>query len=402
MALRRTLTLPLLTFYGLGTILGAGIYVLVGQVAGIAGMHTPLAFLVAAIVATFTAFSYAELAARHPSSAAEAVYVQEAFGRDGLSMLVGALVLLAAVASAAALANGFAGYARLFADVPAWVAIGIFLLALGLLAAWGIHESARAAAAATLLEIGGLLLVVAVCADGLATLPERLGEFAPPADASVWQGVFLAAFVAFFAFIGFEDMANVAEEVVDPVRTLPRAILLALAAATLLYLLVALAAVLTLSRDELAGTSAPLGLMYAKATGREPVFISVIALFAVANGTLVLLIRAARVLHGMSTRGWLPAGLGRVHPVRRTPLRATVVVTLVTLVLAWWLPLVSLAEATSGMLLVVFALIHLALLRIRRKSAPPPGVRALPAAVPAVGFVLSVLLLALQLYEVLG
>ncbi len=142
--------------------------------------------------------------------------------------------------------------------------------------------------------------------------------------------------------------------------------------------------------------------MYAKATGREPVFISVIALFAVANGTLVLLIRAARVLHGMSTRGWLPAGLGRVHPVRRTPLRATVVVTLVTLVLAWWLPLVSLAEATSGMLLVVFALIHLALLRIRRKSAPPPGVRALPAAVPAVGFVLSVLLLALQLYEVLG
>lgn len=398
-ALRRTLTLPLLTFYGLGTILGAGIYVLIGEVAGIAGMHAPLAFAVAAVVAAFTAFSYAELAARHPASAAEAVYVEEGFGRTWLSMLVGALVLFAALASAAALANGFAGYLRLFLDVPAWAAILAALFALGTLAAWGIHESARAATAATLVEIGGLLLVLAVSGEGLLDLPQRLPELAPPLQAAAWPGIFLAAFVAFFAFIGFEDMANVAEEVIEPERAMPRAILLALAAATALYLLMALAAVLTLSRAELAGHAAPLALMYEKATGREPLLISAIALFAVANGALVLLIRAARVLHGMSVRGWLPEAFGRVHPLRRTPLLATAVVTLAALLLALSLPLGALARATSAAILVVFALVNLALLRIRRRAPAPPGVRTYPAVVPVTGFALSLMLLVFQLAE---
>lgn len=401
-ALKRTLTLPLLTFFGLGTILGAGIYVLVGEVAGLAGMHAPLAFVVAAVVASFTAFSYAELAARHPTSAAEAVYVQEGFGRPWLSMLVGALVLFAALASAAALANGFAAYLRLFVDVPAWTAVLAVLLALGALAAWGIHESARAAAVATLIEIGGLLLVVAVSGESLLALPQRLPELAPPLRGAAWPGIFLAAFVAFFAFIGFEDMANLAEEVIEPERTMPRAILLALAIATALYLLVAVTAVLALSRAELAGNDAPLALMYAKATGREPFFIGLIALFAVLNGALVLLIRAARVLHGLSARGWLPAGLGRVHPVRRTPMLATAVVTAATLVLALALPLVSLARATSAAILVVFCLINLALLRIRRRVPAPPGVRGYPAVVPLAGCVLSLLLLAVQLAELAG
>lgn len=401
-ALKRTLTLPLLTFFGLGTILGAGIYVLVGEVAGLAGMHAPLAFVVAAVVASFTAFSYAELAARHPTSAAEAVYVQEGFGRPWLSMLAGALVLFAALASAAALANGFAAYLRLFVDVPAWTAVLAVLLALGALAAWGIHESARAAAVATLIEIGGLLLVVAVSGESLLALPQRLPELAPPLRGAAWPGIFLAAFVAFFAFIGFEDMANLAEEVIEPERTMPRAILLALAIATALYLLVAVTAVLALSRAELAGNDAPLALMYAKATGREPFFIGLIALFAVLNGALVLLIRAARVLHGLSARGWLPAGLGRVHPVRRTPMLATAVVTAATLVLALALPLVSLARATSAAILVVFCLINLALLRIRRRVPAPPGVRGYPAVVPLAGCVLSLLLLAVQLAELAG
>lgn len=401
-ALKRTLTLPLLTFFGLGTILGAGIYVLVGEVAGLAGMHAPLAFVVAAVVASFTAFSYAELAARHPTSAAEAVYVQEGFGRPWLSMLAGALVLFAALASAAALANGFAAYLRLFVDVPAWTAVLAVLLALGALAAWGIHESARAAAVATLIEIGGLLLVVAVSGESLLALPQRLPELAPPLRGAAWPGIFLAAFVAFFAFIGFEDMANLAEEVIEPERTMPRAILLALAIATALYLLVAVTAVLALSRAELAGNDAPLALMYAKATGREPFFIGLIALFAVLNGALVLLIRAARVLHGLSARGWLPAGLGRVHPVRRTPMLATAVVTAATLALALALPLASLARATSAAILVVFCLINLALLRIRRRIPAPTGVRGYPAVVPLVGCVLSLLLLAVQLAELAG
>ena len=362
--LRRALSLTLLTFYGLGSILGAGIYVLVGKVAATAGMYAPLAFLAAAVVAALTAFSYAELAARHPKAGGEAIYVFEGFGIRSLSVAVGLLLVLAGTISAATLAIGFAGYLRVFADLPDWLVIAALVAALGALAVWGIAESAAVATVATIIEIAGLLLIVAVCAGSFATLPARLPELAPPFEAAAWAGIAAGAFLAFYAFIGFEDMVNVAEEVQDPQRALPRAILLAMAVSTALYLLVATAAVLALPLAELAAADAPLALMFERATGQPPVVIALISLFAVVNGALVQIIMGARVLYGMSE--------------------------------ARWLPLVTLAKATSFTVLLVFAMVHLALLRIKRRRAAPHGVRTWPAWIPAAGFVLSAAMLLTQ------
>jgi amino acid transporter len=396
--LKRALNLAFLTLYGLGTILGAGIYVLVGKVAGIAGLYAPIAFLVAAVVAAVTALSYAELASRFPKSAGEAIYVQEGFGVRALSIAVGLLLVVSGLVSSATLANGFVGYFDVFLDAPRWLVITLLVAALGTLAAWGIAESAIAAAVATLIEVA---VIVAVSTESLATLPARVPELLPPFDAATWAGIAAGAFLAFYAFIGFEDMVNVAEEVKDPRRVLPSAIILAMTVSTGLYLLVAIAAVLALPLEELAGSDAPLALMFERATGQAPVAIAAIGLFAVVNGALVQIIMGARVLYGMSQARWLPRWFGRVHARRRTPHHATAFVAGAVLILALWLPLVTLAKATSFTVLVVFALIHAALLRIKRRSPAPPGVRTCPLWVPAAGLAFTIAMLAFELLGVL-
>lgn len=399
--LKRTLSLPLLTLYGLGTILGAGIYVLVGKVAETAGMLAPVSFVLAALLAGLTGLSYAELAARHPKSAGEAVYVQDGLRVRALSILVGWLIVLTGVVSAATIANGFVGYLRLFVSLPDGLVITLLVLALGALAAWGIAESVAAASVITLIEIGGLLLILAAAGASLSTLPARLPELIPPLDGAVWRGVLLGAFLAFYAFIGFEDMVNVAEEVRDPTRNLPRAILLAIGVSTLLYLLVALVAVLALPPQELARSRAPLALIYERATGGAPTLIGLVSLFAVVNGALIQTIMAARVLYGMSRAGWLHGAFGRVHPRTRTPLLATACVTASVLILALWLPLVTLAKATSLIILVVFALINLALVRIKRRLPRPAGIRVYPLWIPLLGFVATGGFVLFQLGELL-
>jgi amino acid transporter len=398
-ALKRAISLPLLVLYGLGTIVGGGIYVLIGAVAARAGMYAPIAFLVAGVVAALTAFSYAELSSRYPYAAGEAIYVEEGFGLRPLSLAVGLLLVLTGVVSSATLARGFAGYLEVFVPVPHALAATCFLGALGAIAIWGIRESALFAAAATLIEVSGLVLVLAVAAPKLGTLPERVPELLPPLQAAPWIGIVLGAFIAFYAFLGFEDMVNVAEEVRDPEVTLPRAIVMAFAVSTALYLLVALAAVLALPLADLAASNAPLALLYQRATGAEPVAIALVGLFAVANGAMVQIIMGARVLYGMSASGWLPAGLASVHAGTRTPYLATALMALVALAFALWLPLVALAQLTSLAILIVFALVHAALLRIKRRWPAAAGTRTVPIAVPAAGLAVTLALLAAQLTQ---
>lgn len=385
--LRRVLGLGALTYYGMGTILGAGIYVLVGKVAGYAGLYAPIAFLLAGLVAFCTAFSYAELAARYPHSAGAAVYVREGLGMRALSVMVGGLVVLVAVVTCASLVRGFVGYLHVFVHAPDWLGMVAAIAVLWALASWGIGESVRAASLITLIEIGGLFLILGVSGPSLATLPDRLPELLPPFTLDVWTGIALGTFIAFYAFLGFEDMVNVAEEVRDPQRNMPRAILLALGVATLLYLLVALAAVLSLPQEELARSAAPLADMYVQATGRSPESIAVISLFAVSNGALIQIIMGSRVLYGMSRKRWLPAWLGRVSMRTRTPLPATGVIALAALALALWLPLLSLAKATSFLILIVFALVNLSLLWLKQRIPAVAGVRCYPLWLPAVGLV---------------
>ncbi|MDQ5970126.1 MAG: Amino acid transporter, partial [Patescibacteria group bacterium] len=258
--LKRSLGLPLLTLYGLGNILGAGIYVLVGKVAGFAGSGTTLAFVLAMFVAGLTAFSYMELSGRYPVSASVSVYLHKAFGKKSLSVLIGLAMVAGGIASAAALSQGFAGYLSTFFDVPKVIASVGLISFIGLIAIKGINESAKAAAAFTLIEILGLALVIWFGKSAFSSVsPSELFRIDPVYGVS---GLVAGSFLAFYAFIGFEDMANVAEEVKNPKKAMPLAILFALLASTTLYLLVVVVATTIVSPLELASSSAPLTLVF--------------------------------------------------------------------------------------------------------------------------------------------
>jgi len=394
--LKRSLSLSLVTYYGLGNILGAGIYVLIGKVAAHAGAQAPLSFLLASLLAAFTAFSYAELSARYPFSAGEVVYVQEGLGLRQLSMLVGLLIIVTGVVSAATMARGFVGYLQVFIPFPAEAAIVTLMLGLGGLATWGISQSAITAAFITLVELGGLLLILWVARPDAAAVINTLETFNFTPDAVAAQGIFLGAFLAFYAFIGFEDMVNVAEEVHHPQRNLPLAILFALGIATVLYFAVAVVAVSTVNPDQLARSEAPLAFLYQQVRGTDPVLITAISLVAVINGALVQIIMASRICYGMGQRGWIPAWLARVNPVTRTPVSATVLVTLLMLILALWLPIESLARASSFFILLVFILVNVSLWRIKHKRNDDYQGFSVYRWVPVVGALGSMLFIALQ------
>ena len=396
-ALSRRLNLPLLVFYGLGTTIGAGIFVLVGRVAGRAGMAAPVSFLAASLLAAFTAFSFAELVARYPRSAGEAIYVREGFRSHRLALIVGLMVALSGMVSSAAIVNGSVGYLQEFLAMPRGAGIILILALLTALALWGIGESVTAAAIFTVLEIGGLLLVIWAAKGSLAELPARGAELIPPADAGTWIGITAGAMLAFYAFLGFEDLVNVAEETRDVTRTMPAAILLTLGVTTILYVLVATVSVLTVTPDELAQSGAPLAFVYERATGGPSGIISGIAVFAVLNGALIQMIMASRVIYGLADQGELPAGLARVNARTHTPVLATILVAAIILVLALFFPLDILAETTSVIVLIVFATVNLALILIKRRgAAAPKGVRTYPVWIPAIGFTASTGFLALR------
>ena len=392
-ALKRDVGLSLFILYGVGNIIGAGIYVLVGKVAGEAGLLTPFAFMLAALIAGASGLSYGELGARYPVSAGEAVYVYRAFNRRTLSVAVGLLITLAGLVSAATMARGFVGYFHVFFATPAWLVLLVVLSALTLIALRGIAESARVAAVLTLVEVGGLLWVIAVASPNLANLDTlSLGETIPLTGVA-WYGVLGGTFLAFFAFIGFEDMVNIAEEVKHPQRTIPRGIVFAFIVSAVLYVLVALVAISTIPPEALAASEAPLADVYRIATGRPAVIISLIGLVAVINGALIQIIMASRIFYGMSRNGWLPAFLGEVNPRTHTPVRATLIAGVLVLILALSLPLISLAKITSAMVLGVFVIINLSLLRIKRLYPAPAGVRSLPIVVPLIGALASLFIL---------
>ena len=403
-ALKRSLNLPLITFYGLGNILGAGIYVLVGKVAGEAGYFAPLSFFVASIIAAVTALTYAELSARYPVSAGEAVYLYEGFQLRWLSLVVGLLIVGAGIMSSAAIAHGFAGYLKAtlidfipaFQAVPSAAIIAILLCVLGALAVWGISQSVKVAAVFTLLEIAGLCLIIWVGFDHLPVV-EQVVKVVPESTSHFsFVGVFAGSFLAFYAYLGFEDMVNVAEEVKDPQRNMPRAILLAVIISTLLYAGVASVSVMLVEPQQLAQSAAPLADVYTAATGKSPIIISIIGMFAVVNGALIQLIMASRLLYGMGSRGWLPRWFSKIHPPTRTPVNSTLLVVGLMMFFSIMLPMVTLAEMTSFLLLIVFALINLALIKIKHKQPEPEGVRLFPLWVPKLGLATTVLFLLLN------
>ena len=388
--LQRRLSLPLLALYGLGTTVGAGIYALLGEVVASAGTLAPVSFIVASIMAGLTGFTFAELASRMPRSAGEAVYANEAFGTRVIPLAVGLLVVFAGTVSAAAISNGFVGYFEFFVAAPRSVVIFGLVVMLALVATWGIGESVLVAAALTVVEIGGLFLAIAIAGPSFADLPARAAEFVPPIETGAWLGIFGGSFLAFFAFLGFEDMVNVAEETKDPTRTLPRAIILTLGVTTVLYVLVTLSAILAVDLEDLAASDAPLALLFERSGRVSPNVISAIGVIAIINGGLIQIIMASRVLYGLASQGLLPRAFGRVQARTRTPVFATACVGIVVLILALALDIAPLARATAAITLIVFAIVNLALWRIKVRDAPPVGLFTVPLWVPITGFLVSV------------
>ncbi len=385
-ALQRRLSLPLLVLYGVGITIGAGIYVLIGAVAGHAGRYAPWSFVLAAVVMAFTVGSYAELTTRFPVSAGEAAYVRAAFRSRAASTLTGLLTIVIGIVSSAAVALGAAGYIAQFTDLPPSAVVALLLAVLGAVAAWGILESVLLASLFTLIEAGGLLVIIV--AGWQAQVPLASALALPPLDIATLSGIGYASLLAFFAFIGFEDLANVVEEAKVPHRDIPRAMVLTLVISTVLYVAVAAIAVAAVPVAELAASPAPLSLVFRTLAGVSPATISVIAIVATLNTILAQMTMAARVVYGLARQGDLPGFAGRVHPKTATPLIATALIVAATLALALLVPFERLAEGTSLATLVVFALVNLALLRLRHRKIHTDGPHIrVPLWVPAAGFV---------------
>lgn len=399
-SLSRRLGLVAVVFYCFGDILGAGIYSVVGEVAGRAGTSAPLAFALSLLVAAMTAVSYSELATRHPRSGAEVLFVERVFCRAGFALFIGYLVLASAIVSSATVSHAFAGYLdRLRPGVPEAAWIALFLVAAAAVNLRGIEWSSTTNIVFTVVEASGLLVVLGVGAAYLFGTAAPEVRSVMPTETAGWVGVAQGGALAFFAFIGFEDVVNVAEEVRSPRRNLPRAIGLALLLAALLYLSVTWVAVQVLDPEQLASSSTPLVDVVAISAPWFPLAIfALIAAFAVANTGLLNGITASRLLYGTARRGLLPAWLGRVSPTRRTPHWAIAVVLGAQMVLAFSGTLAYLAGTTAVLLLLVFSTIHVGLvvakLRDRRLGVSPPDeVFRAPLVVPFLGVASCVLLL---------
>lgn len=391
-SLKRVLGLPLLTLYGLGVIIGAGIYVLVGEIAGQAGMDAPLAFLISAAIAALTGLSYGELAARYPEAAGEVAYARHAFGSDAFARVVGLGVLLVVVVAAASIARGAAGYIQVYLEVPDWLAAGALVVVLTGVACLNVRQSVGLAALFSLIEIGGLLFVVYA---GAGHLIESRADLPPlvPVSGAGWTGLMGGAFVAFFAYLGFENIVNMAEETRRPSWTVPRAILLSILLSGLIYAVVAWVAVMAVSPDRLAEAKAPLCLVVEQRGFDCRTAFSPVALFAISNGVMLEIILIARLCYGMARRGLAPAILGRVSPVTRVPVIATLIGGGIVAVFTIALPFSILVTTTNIILLAVFMAVNASLWRLKRqdlragKKVRPEF--SVPRWVPATGFLVA-------------
>ena len=383
--LKRIVSLPLLTLYGLGMMIGAGIYVLIGATAADAGLYAPLSFIFAGAIAALTAASYAELSSRYPVSAGEAAYMDAAFGLPNLALLTGLAIAIGAAIASALLIKGGAGYLAHLLPFSRDNMAPFITLLIGVIAMWGIKESISIAAMLTVLEISGLLMIIFAgffwphSPAKLATQPY------PPFDMDAITGILSASLLAFFAFTGFQDIVNIAEEVKDPKRNIPLALAISLVVTIILYVLVAHVAIQTVPIAELKDTNAPLTLVFERATGLGGNLVSAIAVAAVLNGALIHFVMASRVLYGLSRMGALPKLVGNVYKPTGTPLMATCLITGLTFISVLVLPFRELAIGTSSMALLGFALVNAALIRIKLQKPEVSDAFLVPISVPILG-----------------
>jgi amino acid transporter len=393
--LRRAITPGLLLFFIVGDVLGGGIYALVGEVAGETGGAIWAGFALALVMAAFTAGSYAELVSKYPRAGGAGLYVHRAFGRPFVSFLVAFAVVVSGITSASALARGFGGdYLSAFVDIPV-VLTAIALLALvAAVNLRGIDESVKLNVGFTLVEVGGLVLIVVIAAVALAqgdAEPGRAFEFKE--GSSVLAASLAGSALAFYALIGFEDSVNVAEETRDPSRAFPRALFGGLAIGGALYLLVTIGASMVVPTGDLVGSSgALLEVVDQGPLGVPEKLFAAIGLLALSNGALINMIMASRLLYGMAQEGVMPRPFARVLPGRRTPWTAILFTSSIAAVLVATGDLASLADTRVALLVVVFGVVNVSVLVLRRERVEHEHF-VVWSVVPVIGVAISVALL---------
>lgn len=394
--LARRITFIPLVLYGVGDILGAGVYGLIGKAAGEMGYAVWLAFATSMVAAGLTGLSYASLGSRYPRAGGAAYYTLRAFRKGFLAYGIGLAVLASGLTSMATATRVFAGYLHgLLSFVPIPLALLLFLLGLSGLVFWGIRESMWANSLCTVIELVGLLIVIGVGLPAWGQVNYLQGPAGLGGSGELTLQLMLTgAVLTFYSFVGFEDMANTAEEVHDVETTLPRALLTAIAIASVIYMAVSISAVSVVPPATLAQSPQPLVEVVTRALPGfpSPAF-SAIALFAVANTALLNYIMGSRLIYGMAQQGLLPAILGRIHPVRRTPYVSTMTIFFLVSFLAIIGDVSSLARATSVLLLIGFTVVNLSLVILKLRPGEPAGRLEVPLGIPLAGAAVSVAML---------
>jgi APA family basic amino acid/polyamine antiporter len=390
--LKRAISRNMLLLFVVGDVLGAGIYALVGTVGDRVGGAIWAAFLLAIVLAFFTAVAYAELVTKYPQAAGAALYVNKAFGIRFLTFIVAFAVMCSGLTSAATLSRAFGGdYLSEFVSLPTILVSCGLLLAVAALNSRGIGESVKVNVGFTLIELSGLILVVVIGAAAVFGGEGDTGRaFDIKEGEALLPAVMAGAGLAFYAMIGFEDSVNVAEEAHEPHRNYPRALFGGLLIAGLVYLAVSIVASMAVPTQTLAGSDGPLlEVVQAGPLAMNTQIFAAIALFAVTNGALINMIMASRLLYGMSIQGIVPGAFSKVLPGRRTPWVAIAFTTLLAMLLASTGDLSTLADMTVVLLLTVFVLVNLSVLILRRDKVAHDHYHA-PTLLPVLGVGISI------------
>jgi APA family basic amino acid/polyamine antiporter len=372
--------------YGIGLILGAGIYVLIGDIAAISGNAMWISFLLAAVIASLTGLSYAELSSIFPKSAAEYVYVREGIGNNFLALFVGCLTIFVAITSAATVAIGFSSYlAVILPQYPPVLYAITLVLSLSVLNFYGIRESMWVNSIFTVVEVFGLLIIIVVGLSFGSAADTNYFEMPKMAHSSYSALISTAlgsTVLVFFAYYGFENISNISEETKNPTRTIPRALIFSIIFTTIIYILVAISSVALVGWEELSKSDAPLALAASKALGNSGVFVlTIFALFATTNTVLMMLISGSRIIFGIAKYDdAIPSILADVHHSRKTPWLAIVFTTAFTLatIILYSGKLSDVASISVFSILLVFALVNFSVISLRLKKPNIPRAFSLP------------------------
>lgn len=380
LSLERSVSLAQATWYGLSVIIGAGIFTLIGVAAGITGNYLWLAFVIAGIIAALTAFSYAKLSSRFPKEAAECVYLLKATNKRGIAFFGGYLSLITTLFSIATVAYGFASYFKLFFDLPATLVCAALIIILSIINLLGIQESIKINMTMTLIAIIGLIAVIVVGLPfvGSVNLFEGISGVPITADfSSLGITLFPAIALIFFAYLGFEELANISEEIKNPKRNLPIAIIASLVISTIIYILISVVSVSVVPAVQLAAaantsvplTQGPLALVADTALPGLGWWLSIVAICTTASTLLALLIVASRILYGMGEQNLLPKILFKTNNITHTPQYAVLLVMCIALVFSLIGNLQTLGNLSTLGVFFLFLLTHLSLILINIKDS---------------------------------